>query len=150
MPLPARRHRGPRPRNLGGAGCGTGSRRLRACWCMPRDAPGCIRAVVRVRPLLPHEEDTGEKSCCEVTDERTCLVRLGGNQWRQYSFDACLASDCSQKQVFQECGATNLLDSALAGYSTTVLAYGQTGSGKTHTMLGKLSTPDSFSASEDG
>lgn len=95
--------------------------------------------MVRVRPLLPHELDKGEQSCCEVQDENTVLIRSGlaGNNWRQYAFDACVQPGQSQKQFFQECGVTNLLESAVQGYSATVLAYGQTGSGKTHTMMGR-------------
>ncbi|CAK0834838.1 unnamed protein product [Prorocentrum cordatum] len=113
---------------------------------MPRDGSDCIRAVVRVRPLLASELDAGETNCCEVPDATSLLIRTGAgptsNHWRQYAFDACLPSDYSQKQVFQECGVTHLLDSAIEGYSATVLAYGQTGSGKTHTMMGRLGTSD--------
>uniref|UniRef100_A0A7S4S105 Kinesin-like protein n=1 Tax=Alexandrium monilatum TaxID=311494 RepID=A0A7S4S105_9DINO len=118
---------------------------------MPKDGSTNIRAVVRVRPLLLHELERGEEACCQVKDENTCLVRLGttGNQWRQYSFDACLPNDRSQKQVFQECGVTSLLDSAVIGYSATVLAYGQTGSGKTHSMIGKAGTPDGAGRGEE-
>lgn len=108
---------------------------------MPRDASSCIRAVVRVRPLLAHEVQRGEQDCCEVQDAHSMLIRAGaaGNHWRQYAFDACLPSDRSQKHVFQECGVTHLLDMAADGFAATVLAYGQTGSGKTHTMMGRLS-----------
>jgi Cdc6-like AAA superfamily ATPase len=42
-------------------------------------------------------------------------------------------------EVFQGCGMSELIDSALEGYATTVFAYGQTGSGKTYTMMGKES-----------
>lgn len=106
---------------------------------MPRDVSTSVRAVVRVRPLLPHELDRGEQSCCDVQDETTLLFRAGhaGNNWRQYAFDACVPPAHSQKQFFQECGVASLLESAVQGYSATVLAYGQTGSGKTHTMMGR-------------
>jgi kinesin family member 12 len=39
--------------------------------------------------------------------------------------------------VFHACGVSELIDSALEGYSATMFAYGQTGSGKTYTMMGK-------------
>eukprot|EP00931_Biecheleriopsis_adriatica_P087157 TRINITY_DN61663_c0_g1_i1.p1 TRINITY_DN61663_c0_g1~~TRINITY_DN61663_c0_g1_i1.p1 ORF type:complete len:768 (-),score=145.82 TRINITY_DN61663_c0_g1_i1:45-2348(-) len=118
---------------------------------MPKDGSSSVRAVVRVRPLLPHELDSGDESCCQVTDDQSMLVRVGsvGNQWRKYSFDACLPDDRSQKQVFQECGVTHLVDAAVNGYSATVLAYGQTGSGKTFTMMGRLSSERSESRGEE-
>jgi len=120
---------------------------------MPREGSGCaIRAVVRVRPLLQHEADRGDRVCCEVTDGNNMVIQTApGNQWRQYAFDACLPMDCVQKQAFQESGVTNLLDSAMMGYSATVLAYGQTGSGKTYTMIGRLGDQQrGAEKSEDG
>lgn len=42
----------------------------------------------------------------------------------------------TQSDVLEGCGATQLMDAAMAGYHATVFAYGQTGSGKTHTMFG--------------
>lgn len=118
---------------------------------MPRDAACCVRAVVRLRPLLPNEIARGEEPCCEVQDTNTILVRMGAaKQWRQYAFDACLPNDRSQRQAFQESGVTNLLDSAVDGYAGTVLAYGQTGSGKTHTILGRLNqVADASNSTED-
>lgn len=93
--------------------------------------------------MLQHELQRGEQACCEVREPCSMLIRTGvaatGNQWRQYSFDACLPAELSQKQVFQESGVINILDSAIEGYSGTVLAYGQTGSGKTHSILGRMS-----------
>jgi kinesin family protein 12 len=41
-----------------------------------------------------------------------------------------------QDKVFDDCGISEFIDSALEGYSATVFAYGQTGSGKTYTMAG--------------
>mmetsp|Transcript_23015 Transcript_23015/g.40492 ORF Transcript_23015/g.40492 Transcript_23015/m.40492 type:complete len:951 (-) Transcript_23015:51-2903(-) len=107
---------------------------------MPRDGSTSVRAVVRVRPLLPHEIGRGDEVCCEVPDAHSILIQsgAGGTNWRQYTFDACLSGERTQKQVFQESGVSSLLDSALLGYSSTVLAYGQTGSGKTHTMIGRI------------
>lgn len=99
-----------------------------------------IRAVVRVRPLLPYEAARGEEVCCEVTGLHTLEIRSGcvGN-WKEYTFDACIPPDWSQKQTFQESGIGSLIESVLVGYSATVLAYGQTGSGKTYTVAGRTS-----------
>lgn len=110
-----------------------------------------MRAVVRLRPLLPFEVDAGHESCCQVADDRSILVRVGpstGHQWRKYVFDACLPDDRSQKQVFQDSGVVYLLDEALAGYAATVLAYGQTGSGKTYTMMGRSVSAERNNADE--
>jgi len=101
--------------------------------------------------LLPFEVDAGHESCCQVSDDRSVLVRVGPSapsQWRKYVFDACLPDDRSQKQVFQESGVVYLLDEALAGYAATVLAYGQTGSGKTYTMMGRSVSSERSNADE--
>ena len=64
----------------------------------------------------------------------------GGNARRpqassQFKFDSCLGADSSQEEVYLQC-AKPIVDSALRGYSGTILAYGPTGSGKTFTMRG--------------
>ncbi|KAI8469352.1 MAG: hypothetical protein J3K34DRAFT_513527 [Monoraphidium minutum] len=60
----------------------------------------------------------------------------GGGAARLYEFDACLPGGTGQAQLFDVCGADELVEAALDGYSTTVFAFGQTGSGKTHTIVG--------------
>eukprot|EP00435_Cladocopium_sp_Y103_P049109 s1061_g14.t1 len=125
--------------------------RRHASKTMPREGSSSVRAVVRLRPLLPFEVDAGHESCCQVADDRSILVRVGpstGHQWRKYVFDACLPDDRSQKQVFQDSGVVYLLDEALAGYAATVLAYGQTGSGKTYTMMGRSVSAERNNADE--
>lgn len=119
---------------------------------MPRDVATSVRAVVRVRPLLPHELGRGEENCCEVRDSTSILIQSGpvNRQWRQYSFDACLPGEKTQKQVFQECGVTSLIDSAVVGYAGTILTYGQTGSGKTYSMIGRIGSSDAAARGGDG
>ena len=51
-------------------------------------------------------------------------------------FHCCMGPAATQSDVLEGCGATQLMDAAMAGYHATVFAYGQTGSGKTHTMFG--------------
>jgi len=47
-----------------------------------------------------------------------------------------LSEDTTQDQVFERCNISDLIDSAMEGYSATIFAYGQTGSGKTYSMAG--------------
>ena len=43
---------------------------------------------------------------------------------KQFRFNAVLPESTSQMEVFQRCGMSELIDSALEGYATTVFAYG--------------------------
>jgi len=43
--------------------------------------------------------------------------------------------NASQESVFAVCG-NDIVETALDGYSGTIMCYGQTGSGKTFTMTG--------------
>lgn len=52
-------------------------------------------------------------------------------------FHCCMGPEASQEDVLNGCGASQLMDAAMAGYNATIFAYGQTSSGKTHTMFGK-------------
>jgi hypothetical protein len=45
--------------------------------------------------------------------------------------------ETTQQEFFERCGILDLIEAALAGYTSTVFAFGQTGSGKTFTMSGK-------------
>ena len=56
-------------------------------------------------------------------------------QLTEFSFDSCLGGTSSQEEVYNAC-ARPIVESALRGYSGTILAYGPTGSGKTFTMRG--------------
>ena len=53
----------------------------------------------------------------------------------QFDFDAILAPDIQQQQVY-EMVARPLVDAATAGYSACLMCYGQTGTGKTYTFGG--------------
>ena len=52
-----------------------------------------------------------------------------------YRFSSILERNCTQEDVFNAV-AKDAVDSALAGFNSTVFAYGQTGSGKTFTITG--------------
>ena len=56
---------------------------------------------------------------------------------RSFAFHACLGPATRQADVLRQCGLTQLLDAALAGFHVTIMTYGQTGSGKTFTMSGR-------------
>lgn len=53
-----------------------------------------------------------------------------------YSFFSVLGPEVTQQQVFERCGAIDLLDHVIRGYSATIFAYGPTGSGKTFSIAG--------------
>ena len=59
-----------------------------------------------------------------------------GNVIKSFTFNVVFEPEATQKDVFENCGVEEMVDLALAGYSTTCICYGQTGSGKTHTLSG--------------
>ena len=78
---------------------------------------------------------------CVYGHEDSEAVSLSGrksssNSSVEFKFDACLGAASTQEEVYAQC-AKPIVDSALRGYSGTILAYGPTGSGKTFTMRGK-------------
>eukprot|EP00656_Telonema_subtile_P024361 TRINITY_DN2649_c0_g1_i7.p1 TRINITY_DN2649_c0_g1~~TRINITY_DN2649_c0_g1_i7.p1 ORF type:complete len:875 (-),score=200.16 TRINITY_DN2649_c0_g1_i7:159-2783(-) len=119
-----------------------------------------VQAVVRVRPLLPHEANRGDQVLVDTLDDG-CTVQiyedatqtearrntihskfhateqaLRADHRTSMRFDACFSSQASTDQVFREGGVQAIVQSVCEGYAATVFAYGQTGAGKTHSMLG--------------
>lgn len=88
-----------------------------------------VRVVVRVRPLIPLETETGAEECITV-DDKSHSVFVSD---RSFCFDSVFGSGCTQDFVYEE-SVRDLLNSSFSGYNTTIFAYGQTGSGKTYTM----------------
>ncbi|KAK4786957.1 hypothetical protein SAY86_010790 [Trapa natans] len=104
---------------------------------------GNIRVFCRVRPLLPGENSSEEKSisyptAMEFLGRGLELVQNG--QKHSFTFDKVFMPEASQDDVFVE--ISQLVQSALDGYKVCVFAYGQTGSGKTYTMMGKPGIPE--------
>jgi len=81
----------------------------------------------------------------QITHSACCLsqqVLLHGPKGappavRSFAFHACLGPATRQADVLRQCGLSQLLDAALAGFHVTIMTYGQTGSGKTFTMSGR-------------
>lgn len=111
-----------------------------------QELKGNIRVFCRVRPPLSTSERR-ETSIFTYNDmdpgqievsEPTLSVR-GEKQVRKYEFnyDRVFGPETTQDDIFEE--LSQLVQSALDGYSCCVFAYGQTGSGKTYTMEGPSS-----------
>ncbi|XP_037087927.1 carboxy-terminal kinesin 2-like [Pollicipes pollicipes] len=123
-----------------------------------QELKGNIRVFCRVRPLLGDEVAAagGEIQHIQFTDERSLELGKAGaasangagaglnetmsGRRREsdgkvgFTFDRVFPPRASQAEVFEE--ISQLVQSALDGYTVCVFAYGQTGSGKTHTMEG--------------
>eukprot|EP01060_Flectonema_neradi_P022198 TRINITY_DN30475_c0_g1_i1.p1 TRINITY_DN30475_c0_g1~~TRINITY_DN30475_c0_g1_i1.p1 ORF type:complete len:933 (+),score=200.33 TRINITY_DN30475_c0_g1_i1:76-2874(+) len=103
------------------------------------DMKGSIRAIIRMRPVLPHEQhaiddEYGEQGYTTITDSSVVTVSTPTTGVKEYSFYKALGPDIHQQEVFAE--VRPLLQSTLDGYNVSVMAYGQTGSGKTYTIMG--------------
>ena len=94
-----------------------------------------VRVALRIRPLSTQEQQRNDEKIIACPDEQHVHLNIKGPT-KGYRFNAALDEHCKQHDVFQLCGVSELIDSALQGYSATIFAYGQTGSGKTYTMAG--------------
>lgn len=105
-------------------------------------ADGCIRVVVRLRPLLPEELQQGHRPAnIVVHSDRQhvlCSASSDGKKEKSFTFDRVMDESSSQGSMYADCRVGSMVDSVVAGYSATVFAYGLTGSGKTFTMEGNL------------
>ncbi|XQJ30500.1 Kinesin motor domain containing protein, putative [Leishmania guyanensis] len=100
---------------------------------------GCIRVVVRCRPLQPDTEADHSAERVHINgDEVIVRDRMAPNEGRSYRFDRVLPAEADQVATFAEIAP--LVEHVLDGLHATVFAYGQTGSGKTYTMDGLRSS----------
>ncbi|CAM37587.1 putative kinesin [Leishmania braziliensis MHOM/BR/75/M2904] len=100
---------------------------------------GCIRVVVRCRPLQPDTEAHHSAERVHINgDEVIVRDRMAPNEGRSYRFDRVLPPEADQVATFAEIAP--LVEHVLDGLHATVFAYGQTGSGKTYTMDGLRSS----------
>ena len=105
--------------------------------------PTSIEVFVRIRPLLPHEEDAasrGATSILTVAGENVVSIDHPAKQL-QCQYDHVFSPTSSQDSIFSKVQSCAV--SVAGGYNATIFAYGQTGSGKTHTMFG----PDGYQVS---
>ena len=92
-----------------------------------------VKVVVRIRPMSNLELKREDHSIINAIDEHHIQCDEAN---KVFKYNAALDENNMQEDVFNKCGVHELIDAALAGYSSTVFAYGQTGSGKTYTMAG--------------
>lgn len=102
-----------------------------------------IRVSVRIRPLMPVEQERGDLSILRTRDstiwvdeKRTAVDLTQYTNPHEFTFDEVFAPGSENQQVYAQT-ALPLIDTVFEGGRATCFAYGQTGSGKTHTMLGK-------------
>eukprot|EP00906_Rhabdomonas_costata_P010915 RCo015358 len=97
-----------------------------------------IKVAVRVRPMLDHERERGEKECVEV-DVASSQVIVKGEAGAPYTFtfDYVFNKSFSQKDIFIQV-TQPMIEATMEGFNSTIFAYGQSGSGKTHTMAGSF------------
>ena len=103
---------------------------------------GNVNVVVRVRPLNSSERFANENNVLQFPGNGGIVATTSGqnpdkaNLIKSFTFNVVFEPEATQKDVFEHCGIEEMVDLALAGYSTTCICYGQTGSGKTHTLSG--------------
>ena len=99
---------------------------------------GNINVVVRVRPLNNSERFANESNVLQFPGNGGIVATSQdkGNVIKSFTFNVVFEPEATQVDVFEHCGIEEVVDLALAGYSTTCICYGQTGSGKTHTLSG--------------
>jgi chromosomal replication initiation ATPase DnaA len=111
------------------------------------DISESIKVYIRERPQLigseteetltsnvPSDQVSGMKSV--ATNKKACTYYSASSKLQQeFSVDYYFEPRSQQSDVFETI-ALPIVESALQGYSGTILAYGPTSSGKTHTMRG--------------
>eukprot|EP00056_Hartaetosiga_gracilis_P011244 m.169111 g.169111 ORF g.169111 m.169111 type:complete len:1174 (-) comp13474_c0_seq1:427-3948(-) len=110
-----------------------------------------LSVLVRVRPLLSHEESDGHKDILENVGDNVVVLmnphfdisdvlRKNRAKEKRFAFDRTFHKSQTQKDVYTH-STKPLLKGVLNGYNATVFAYGPTGAGKTYTMLGTPQHP---------
>jgi chromosomal replication initiation ATPase DnaA len=115
------------------------------------DISESIKVYIRERPQLigsqleeaitssvPSDQVSGIKSV--ATSKKSCTYYSASSKLQQeFTVDYYFEPNSQQNDVFETI-ALPIVESALQGYSGTILAYGPTSSGKTHTMRGSSDT----------
>ena len=96
-----------------------------------------IKAIVRVRPFLCLERKVGDVSCVQVLDCGTKLeVKIHPTKTAIYRCAKFFPRLTPQNILFEQCGASNLIDRAMDGHAVNILAFGEHKAGKTYTLFG--------------
>jgi len=120
------------------------------------DKSTAVRVIVRVRPLLQHEQaatagksplqlnstpEPGQKP--SVTVKETIADSMGKETISEtmYTFDAVYDNSVTQAQLFEREVLPHVHSRLFAGQSATLFAYGMTGTGKSHTINGSTADP---------
>lgn len=86
------------------------------------------RVVVRVRPLIPEELQSGSNSATVAAHVRDCrsvtLSREAAND-REFTFDHVFAPDVVTQEQFYDVTGSPLIKDLFEGYNATIIAYGQ-------------------------
>ncbi|XP_040377940.1 kinesin-like protein KIN-12C [Oryza brachyantha] len=98
----------------------------------PADDAPAVKVVVRVRPTVSRPVDG--KDLFFVRKTSPCSVAVGD---RLFAVDGFLDDRASQADAFDLVGVP-MIESALAGFNSSLVCYGQSGTGKTYTMWGAL------------
>ncbi|KAI3418132.1 Kinesin motor domain-containing protein [Psidium guajava] len=98
----------------------------------PSNPQPSTKVAVRIRPANEFER-LGDQIVKKLSSNS---LSVGD---RKFTFDSVFDASSSQEHIFQTVGVP-LVQSALAGYNTSILTYGQSGSGKTYTMWGPPSS----------
>ena len=108
-----------------------------------------IKVYIRQRPDVIGNSDTTAASVSDARDKdnssgvrstsadgKACTYYSSTSKTQQtFSVDMYFEPMAQQEELYNTIGLP-IVESALLGYSGTILAYGPTGSGKTHTMRG--------------
>ncbi|XP_072942229.1 uncharacterized protein [Epargyreus clarus] len=100
-----------------------------------------IKVVVKVRPLIPREEE--EKLFYQWRVQNDTLYQIdqnGKDVGPAFTFDKVYDKDTKTCDVYNDI-AKPIVKAATDGFNGTIFAYGQTSSGKTYTMTGTEDAP---------
>lgn len=94
-----------------------------------------IKVAVRIRPLVPLEQNKGSKCIVHKTPKQPQVVvqYSGSKASDNFTYNYVFAPEDTQEMIYENAVKSMVLK-LFDGYNVTILAYGQTGSGKTHTM----------------
>ena len=108
-----------------------------------QELKGNIRVFCRIRPTLSTEKSAATPFTFPDEDNKELVIpqrfesAMGKveDKSHNFAFDHVFKPNNTQENIFEE--ISQLIQSALDGYSACIFAYGQSGAGKTYTMEGR-------------